>query len=477
MPALKRSALFAAAALVFAAIELIFAAKHHVLLADYRAFYCGGAALLHGSDPYAASSLYACERAPEPFGLFSAMRGVAVPAPLPGYALLIFVPFAALAYPASAVLWIVVLTAVSAFACVQLARVTALPPSAAIAVFAAAFGIAVLPYGELAAICILALVGMALSLRCKAWNVAAVCAAFSMILPHVGLSAAIAAFLFKREMRLRLIVIAIVLAASDAAAGGAHTALEYFTSVLPAHALAEIGSTTQYGLTWALHGLRVPDRAAILGGEIDYAFMLVAGCALAWAAARRLRDDAYIALVPPALAVFGGSFIHYSEILAAIPACVLLLVNARGALRTLLITAVVLIAFPWGAALTQPLLLFAYAFAGAAIVWEVTGLQFDAALRAGIGCALLTALVLFAASRLGPSIAAHGSGPQVHSALAQASWSEYVRTQRASTGPIWWIVKAPAWIGLAILTLCGAYGIAQKDLVPPVAVEQVPIGS
>lgn len=476
MPARKRSALFAAAALVFAAIELILAAKSQILLADYRAFYCAGGALLHGADPYAASSLYVCEHSAQPFGLFSAMRGVAVPAPLPGYALILFVPLAALAYPVAALLWLLILTAVCAYACAALARVTARPAATAVAVFAVAFGIAVIPYGELASICILALLGMALALRRASWNAAAICAGIAMILPHVGIAAALAAFLCKREMRLRLIVIAAVLGAFDAAAGGAGIAREYVVTVLPAHARTEIASTTQYGLTWILHAFGVPDRAAIFGGEISYVVMLVAGCALAWTAARRFRDDAYVALLPPALVVFGGSFIHYSEILAAIPACILLLGNARGAMRTLVIAATVLLAFPWGGALTQPYLLFVYAGAGAAIVWELSGSRLDAALRTGVACALFTALVIFAAAHLGPSLEAH-AGPQARSALAQASWGEYVRTQRASTGLIWWIVKAPAWIGLALLAICSAYGVAQKNFVAPVAVEQVPIRS
>ena len=69
---------------------------------------------------------------------------------------------------------------------------------------------------------------------------------------------------------------------------------------------------------------------------------------------RRGSDAAIAVLVPPAFGVFGGSFMHASEILAAIPA--LLLVHARctGILRLLLLGALpILVAFRGGRRLRE----------------------------------------------------------------------------------------------------------------------------
>lgn len=477
MPAPKRSALFAAAALLFAAIELVFAAKIHVLLGDYRAFYCGASALLHGHDPYAAASLYACERAPQPFGIFRVTPGVVLPAPLPGYALIAFTPLALLPFAVSGMLWLCILAASCAVCCVGVAKLSGKPLAAGIALFASGFSIAILPYGELASVVIAALVAMAWALRRGAWNAAAIAALFAAILPHVGGPALIAAFIVKAEMRVRLLAAGIVLAVLDVIAGGAPVAVEYFRSVLPAHALSEIAGANQYGFTWVLYALHAPVRLAMLGGELSYVAMLCAGIVLAGACARRFRDDAYIALVPPALAVFGGAFIHYSEILAALPACCLLLAQVRGTQRTLLALAALLLAFPWSGALSQAPLIFGFTIGAAALYWSLTECRFEGVLRAAFLGLLITGTVFVAAAHFGPSIAAHTAAHHAHPALAQASWSDYVGSQRSSTGLIWWIAKAPAWIGLALLALCGAYAVAQKDLVAPVAVEQVPVRS
>jgi hypothetical protein len=475
VPARNRTALFIAAALAFAALELLFAAKNHLLLGDYRAFYCGGAALLHGQDPYAAASLYGCERSAQPFGLYRALPGIAVPAPLPGYALLLFVPFAALPYAVSGALWLALLFVSCAVCAVTLARLTESGLAAAVAVFAIGFGIAVLPYGELASIAVAGLLVMAWALRRGAWYRAAIAGALGAILPHVGLPALLGVFIAKRQMRLPLIAIGIVLAALDVAAGGFNTALHYFTGVLPAHALSEVGSTTQYGLTWVLHALGAADKAAIGGGEISYLCMMAAGIAVAIVLSRRFNDDACLALIPPGFAVFGGSFIHYSEILAALPPAVLLLRYLRGNLRATVIAAMLLLAFPWTGVLSEPLLIIVYALAAAVLMWAFTQCEFGTALRVALAAAALTALIVVAGAHFGPAVPAHAQGGAVDSSLAQASWSEYVRTQRASTGIIWWIAKMPTWIGLALLTLSGANAVAKKDLVAPVAIEQMPI--
>lgn len=472
----RTAAFIAAGAGALLILELFLGAKIHLFFGDFRAFYCAGSAIVHGADPYAAASLYPCERADAPFGLYRALPGIAVPAPFPAYALLGFVPFGALPYLAACTAWLLLLIATSLACVFSFAKLTGVPRSGALAVLACGFGVLVIPYGELATVAMCALLGMALALRRGAWNAAALWGAVLAIIPHVGVPALLGVFLWQREMRVRLAIVAAVLTACDIAAAGMHSAVQYFTLVLPAHALSEVGSTSQYGLTWMLHALGASDAAAIKFGELSFACMLAAGIATAGVLVRRTQDAAYAALVPAAFVVLGGSFMHYTEIMLALPAAALLLRQTHGTLRAVFAAALLLIALPWAWALSQPILVVAFAAFGAAIASRACGLRAQTALRIALGCALLGTAVVAAGSHFGTGLA-HGVSAHVDGSLAQASWAQYVRTQRSSIGPVWWIAKAPTWIGLALLTLGGVYLAAQKDLVTPVAIEQTPVGA
>lgn len=471
----KRVVIAACAAALFVLWQLHVSSKSGAFFGDFRAFYCAGAALAHGADPYAANSLYACERAPMPFGLYHALTGVAVPAPLPGYALLAFVPFGVLPFLPACAVFLMVLLATSAASVKALALLIGRPWDASLWALATGLAVIVIPFGELGSIIMAAILWMAVALRRKAWTLAAACGAFAMILPHIGLPALLATFLFVRPMRVRLAVVAAVLIAMDAIAGGPHTAIAYVLTVLPAHAAAEIGSTAQYGFTWMLHGLGASDRAAIVGGELSYAIMLVLGVLAALKISVRTGDAAHCALVAPAFAVFGGTFMHYTQIMVAIPAALLLWAHARNTGKSVFAAAALLLAFPWAWVLGQPVLIVAYAVVLALMVRAVFEWDAAAALRVAFGGVLLCAVILIAGYHFGAGLSTHVHGVAAHQGLAQSSWGEFIRSQRASTGPAWWIAKAPTWIGLALLTLGCAYVLTKKDLVPPVAIKQVPV--
>jgi hypothetical protein len=102
--------------------------------------------------------------------------------------------------------------------------------------------------------------------------------------------------------------------------------------------------------------------------------------------------------------------------------------------------------------------------------WDTT-----VALRVALASTLLSGVILIAGYHFGAGLSTHVHGVSLQQGLAQSSWSEYVRSQRSSTGVIWWIAKAPTWIGLAILTLGCAYGLMKKYFVARIAIEQVPV--
>ncbi len=470
--------LFAVAATaLLIAWQLHEGSKAHALFGDFRAFYCAAAATAHGADPYTARAIYECERAPMPIGLYRATPGVAVPAPLPGYALIAFVPLGVLPYLPACALWLAVLLATVFASARALAVLANRPVDAMLWVFAVGYAVIVLPFGELGSLIVAALLYMAVALRRRAWAAAALAAGVATILPHVALPALLGAFLFVPRMRKPLAVLACAAIALDLLCGGPATALEYLRDVLPAHARSEIGSTAQFGMTWMLHGLHFSDSAAIAGGEISYVLMTALGLAAAGVLVKRSGDDAYAALVPPAFAVLGGTFMHYTQIMAAIPAVVLLVLQQTGRARFVFGAALLLLAFPWVWLMGEPTLLIPYAIVAAAIAVEVLECGDSAALRISLCSVLLSGAVLVAAYRFGPGISPHVHAVVARGALAQSSWAQFVRSERSSTGIAWWIGKAPTWIGLLLLTCGCANAVATKNLEAPVVIEQVPVAS
>lgn len=474
------------AALLLIAWQLQVASKVGALFGDFRAFYCASAAVAHGANPYAASSIYACERAAMPFGLYQATPGVAVPAPLPGYALLAFAPLGVLPYVVACALWLLLLTAAVFASARALAILLDRPADVALWAVATGFAVISIPFGELGSPVVAAVLWMAVAVRREAWTWAALAAAVAMILPHVALPAIAGVLLFVPRMRTRIVALAAVLAGLDVLCGGPAVALSYVRDVLPAHAHSEIGSTAQYGMTWILHGLALSDAAAIAGGEVSYVVMTLLGLWAAHALVTQRRDDAYAVLVPPAFAVLGGTFMHYTQIMIAIPAALLLFAHSAGRTRSIFGAAFLLLAFPWLWALGQPVLVLVYAIVSGVLAAWVLQWSASVALRTALAATLLTGIVIAAGYIFGPGLSTHVHGIVNTGALAQSSWEQFVRSQRASTGPPWWIGKAPTWAGLIVFVIaCFAqlkrgrlrdgHITAQVDCEAPVLVEQAPI--
>lgn len=388
-----------------------------------------------------------------PLGLYQATAGVAVPAPLPGYALLAFVPLGVLPYLVACALWLLVMVAAVFASARALAILLDRPADLALWTLATGFAVISIPFGELGSPIIAAVLWMAVAVRRRAWTWAALTAGIAMILPHVALPAVLGVLLFVPQMRMRIALLAAVLVGLDALCGGPATALSYVRDVLPAHAHSEIGSTAQYGMTWILHGLGLSDGAAIAGGELSYVLMTLLGLWAARVLIMQRGDDAYAVLIPPAFAVFGGTFMHYTQIMIAIPAALLLFEASSGRPRAAFAAAFLLLAFPWAWALGQPALVFVYAIVSgvlAAVILQTNG---STALRIALAAALLTGVILFAGYCFGPGLSTHVHGITAGGTLAQSSWEQFVRSQRASTGPAWWIAKAPTWAGLIIFAL------------------------
>lgn len=456
----NRPLLAAGAALLLVFWQVAIAWKAGVLYGDFHAFYCAGHAVLQGANPYTAAALHPCESAHVPSGFSFAPADVVVPAPLPGYALLVFAPFAVLPYTAACIAWLIVILACIVLSARALSIVLERPIDLMLWTLIIGFAVTSIPTGEIGAPLIASLLWMAVFLRREAWALAAVAGGVAMLVPHVGLPAVLAAFLLIPRMRLPVIITGVVLAALDVLCSGPSTAFSYFTQVLPAHARAEIDSSMQYGMTWILHGAGLPEHAALAGGEVSYAIMMLLGIAAAYALRRHGADLAFVALVPPSFAVAGGTFIHYTQIMIAIPTVLLLL--ARTSARTLFAVAFLLLVFPWVWLLGEPALVLVYAAAAGFLATSLLGWSPSVALRTALGVVLVSGVVIAVGNYFGPAYVSHFAA-HVSSALAQGSWQRFVQSHWSSTGIAWWVAKAPTWAGLVLLALGCAYAVSSLD--------------
>ena len=436
-----------------------------MLLGDFRAFYCGGATVLHGQNPYISGPILRCEQVPAPFGLHTARDAVDLPAPFPGYALAMFALVSLLPYTAAAAAWLVLLIACTVVSCIFLGRLCDRSPWSILALLAVAFSVSVIPYGELAPVIFVALTGGALALRAGSRPGLIAALIVLALLPHVALPVFAALFIWSRLARWPVAAVSVGLAVLDVVVGGPNLAATYFLRVLPNHAASEIGFVTQYSMTWFAQGLGASDRVALLAGNVSYAVMVVAGVWLGGLLARSLRDAAFVMLIPAAFAVTFGSFIHYSEITLALPAALLLYVRSSGNARIFAGLAVALVALPWQTIVTQPALTVAVVAGVVAIAAIVLGASARVSLRAGLAAALFCAICILLAWHFGPQTAPHAAAGSFDRALAEASWAKHISDQTSSSGIVWWIPKLPTWFGL--LSLVGGSALMLSEDVRP----------
>ena len=301
------------------------------LMGDFRAFYCAARVASTGSNPYHTEPLRSCETSLGMTPFFKKNPGVAFPAPLPGYSLAALEPLAALPFPVAAALWALLLALACAACVFTLARFARIAWESALAVFALALAALSLPFGEVVPI---ALGCISLS-GYFAWPTPARRRARRgrrddrAASRPAGLPCACrVAACDPRDARLRVRRVGVL----SLLALGPATNLEYFTSVLPAHALSETTRDTQYSLTAVLAALGLRRH----GGARRYALvaaMVVAGTIFAGMLAKRPATRPSSSASRPAFAVFGGTFIHIAQIAAALPAAVLLAGYAPRAYR------------------------------------------------------------------------------------------------------------------------------------------------
>ena len=119
-------------------------------------------------------------------------------------------------------------------------------------------------------------------------------------------------------------------------------------------------------------------------------------------------NRAFLVCTPPAFAVFGGSFIHATQIAAGLPAAALLVQHAQPRHRTAAVIALLVLTVPWGwmispAFLIAPLMPVAY------LAWCCWNENLRATLLAG--CAAAALALVFVKLALAPHAVVHVAAP------------------------------------------------------------------
>ena len=444
-------AIVVVAALVALALQAEVVTRTGFLMGDFRAFYCAAAVASHGANPYHTQPLHDCEVAIGVNRFFENNPGVTIPAPLPGYAIAMLVPLSLLPFWVAAGLWAAVLLAAWAACVFALARFADVSWEVALAIWSLSLGAISLPFGEVVPVALACACMAAYFARQGRMRAAALLAGGAMLEPHLGLPVCLALALWKPATRVTLGLSLVALAALSVLLLGLPANVEYLTGVLPAHALSEINRDTQYSLSAVLAAAGVAPVAAVRAGMLWYILMIVAGMLAGGTLAKRTNNAAFIVCVPLAFAVFGGTFIHLTQLAAALPAAALLVSYTTGTRRALALVALLLLAVPWGW-VVSPALLIAPLVPVGFLAWRYSNGNVSAGLVAAIAA---TAAVLglgesytLTATHFGAQFAA----PFIDPRLPEASWSLYSRGGTHGTLAAW-LVRIPSWSALALLLI------------------------
>ncbi len=459
------------ATLVEASASHVFGAHFAGFMIDFRAFYCGGAALNAGADPYLAEPLRGCEIAA--YGAFPAgYPDVAVPAPLPGYALVPFALLAHLPYAAAATLWFAGIALALAGSVVLLQRLSALPAGVVWAALLLSVGLVSAFLGQLVPVSLLALVLCAQFVERDRPGAAACAAALAMLEPHFGAAVCLGLALWVPRARLPLALLAASGTALSFVALGAARNLEYVRAVLPAHLASEVTNEEQYSLTHLLSLAGAPDAFALQAGTISYLIAIGVGALLAGRLVARGAPRSLLVLLPAAFAPIGGSFVHLQQMAFALPALLVLL--GRVAPRDVLLgTALLLLALPLGN--------FTFLYVTAPFALVTAGIIAREQLRLG-----WLATVAVVSTTLGAIVAltfALASRPDAHAAvsavagdgeLAEATWAALIRTSYHANVAVFTLSKLPTYAGLALFAIVTARLALGKRDSPPLVENSMP---
>lgn len=450
--------------MLLAGSVLMFSWRHGPPPTSFKAFYCAGYVVDHHGDPYRVEPLRSCEHtvAPGTFPDFAVE-----PAPLPGYAIAPFAVMAVLPYGAAHAVFLLLSLAALLGTGLGVAALTRSNAAACTLAFIALWYLNV-QYGEVPPIAVAGIVLSAYALqRDRPWLVASG-ALLASIEPHIALPLWASLFLFYRQVRVPLILWGVALVGLDVSMGGPVRAAEY-ARVLQLQALSEVHANDQFSLTHQLALLGVGDVNALMLGSISYVIMVIVGLLVARKLSSTTGFPDYLALVPPAFVLLGGTFVHDVQFMAALPLAVVALIRRPG---TALAGSALLLCIAWGSGASR-LGFTMSALSAASIVWIASHGRSRASQMTWATAAIaLVALAVLLNLRPAPRFVA-ATAPQVTvaaTAWSPTAWRAYLESSPDRTTPRLtdFARKAPVWIALIVLLIeVGAASV--RRTVPDVA--------
>jgi hypothetical protein len=310
-----------------------------------------------------------------------------------------------------------------------------------------------LSLGQIIPIYFAVAVGAMLFAREERYDLAAVAASASLIEPHLGLPICLSLAMWAPRARGTVALCVAGLAVLSILAGGVAQNAEYVLKVLPLHALAELPADGQISFSALLHGLGVRDAAAIIWGSVSYVAMTIVGIAAARLAAVRFRDNAFLAAVPGATAVFGGTFVHLTDVVAAVPLAALLIMHLNGN-RSVLAIALTLLIAPWWRGFDPHVFLDApLAFGAAAAAYTAWYVTKNMRMAATLGILLFLVPASLGAAYTHSNEVYRATPHRMQSVIdakyPDASWARAIDERFATGSPASWLLRIPAWAGIA----------------------------
>jgi hypothetical protein len=414
-------------------------------LYDFADFYCAGAALDRGADPYRYEPLHRCEHAVNETAAYRADPGRVVPAPLPPYDFPPLMLAARLSFANARVVAAIAIAIAVALSIWGLALVTGRLDVAALALLLPA-GFVLLNAGQVVPFALAALVFCGVALTRRLDRVAGILAALTLIEPHLGLPVCAAMLCWLPRSRIALVATLFALATLGLLLAGVAGTAEYVGRVLPGQALAETSYVYQYSLTYLLRMLGAPEGGALLAGELSYAAMAVFGIWLGRPVAQRLDRRELIAYLPGACSVIAGPYVHMVDIAFAIPATMVLAISLRGRARELAVVSLCLLAVPWILVWISKRLFLASLFVVAALLVR---LRANAVVAVALFVGVAASIYLLELAPPAPLVAIT-PGAFAAGDLAQEAWRAYV-AHLGEASIAWLAVKIPTWIALAAM--------------------------
>lgn len=424
-------------------------------LLDFHAFYCAGAVANQHANPYYEMPLRRCELGIADAHFAPYVTKTTLPVPLPGYTIAVFAALAHLPFGIAERIWTLALLLCAGAAMLAVTRLAGVSAVTAVCAFLLSLAGASVGLGETVPVCVAAICVCALFAQQRRWTGAALAGAATLFEPHIGLPVVVSLALWAPRTRAPLALSVTALAVLSIATVGLSANVEYLTRVLPVHALSEIGADAQLSLSAILHAFGASPKAALLAGTLSYALACAAGIVLGGVLSKKYGSAAFAVAAPAALAVFGGTFIHVTQMAAAIPLTLLLMTRAPR-YRNALIVALVLLAVPWRL-MGSPGLIVASMLVAFALTWENSGGNVRFAGLCSVGALLFLAAVGPLAHVPDPlSHAARTTATAIDPRYAQASWAQFNARYLSTGAEIFWWRRLPTWGGLLLLLAASA---------------------